>query len=145
MDERQQVQNSRVLDALRRHVEQFLEQQTPREEAIRITVEPGVARQAAESDGMHLGLTFLPPEAPEMSGSLRLENTGGNMYAVEARVEDHSRSFSVSVPDEMLEMGEPFGSDILHYLLDQVKRISGERTLRDATANSSDSRSTGER
>ena len=133
----QKTQNAAdATHAICERMHHFFHEQLPREQAITVNVEHADPQTDSEATVTTCNLHFHLPDGSHMSGFLTTENTGGNMYEVDAGVEGRRQRFSLSLPTPNLGAEGDFSKPICEAMLEMVKTIKGERDLREASAPS---------
>ena len=138
MDTTREVNVEQAAGALCARIVRYFRDHVAKDEAIDLKVDQG-DQQPTPSHGSSCTMHFILPDGSLLHGQIDVHHVGGNMFDVEARLEDHCRSFTESLPEGMLEGDVDVGTDICEYLFDEVKRIVGEQVLRQTSAPKSSS------
>ncbi len=136
MDEQKQAQSEKAARALCDRLVHFFAEQVPRKEAINVEVHMGEQQTCGEDNASRSSLRFVLPDGTMLDGRLCVENVGGNMYCVDASVEDHSETFSISLPEAEMGAEGNYGKEICDYVFEEVKRSAGEIFLRETSSQS---------
>ena len=116
--------------ALCERIARYFDQQEPAEEGIVVTVTAALPGPYQVDFGVECTLTFTLPDHQTLDGCLRVDNTGGNLYAVEGRVNEAAASFTLSLEEPALGAQDQYGEELCTFLSEEVKRQAGELFLR---------------
>lgn len=136
MDDLRKENSGQAATSLCACITQYFHQQVPEEQGIRVHFEADAPQtsQALAGHDCRCALSFALPDGTYVEGELRVENVGGNMYAVEARLsDDRPRTFSICLVTASIAACDTSARQVGAFLLDGIKRLIGERWLREAS------------
>ncbi len=128
-------------EALFERIRKYFAEQTPIEQAIRIAVDTSQSQVMPGDEQPRRTLRFTLPDGTLLEGHYRIVNVGGNMYQVEAGVEERSGRFSISLPEATLAADGNYSRPVCEFMLEEIKRIAGEQYLRSRSSTLRDEHS----
>lgn len=128
-------------EAMFERIRRFFAEQAPSEQAIQIAVDTSQSQVMPEDEQPRRALRFTLPDGTLLEGHYRIVNVGGNMYQVEAGIGDRSGRFSISLPDATLAADGMYSRPVCEFMLEEIKRITGEHYLRSSSSVRQDDQS----
>ncbi len=138
-DVRQNVQQ--VAQTLEQCLKEYFREVTPKEQAIAVEMEEGGFGPYEEGRGVTSEVHFHRPDGGHTRSHLTVDTAGGNVYKITVQMAERpAETFTMSIPDANMpaEGVQPFTGELCQHLLDELKRVTGEEALRDATAKAED-------
>lgn len=139
MDDPRKENSGQAAISLCACISRYFHHRTPQEEGIRVLFQADAPQMNPDGERRSCScvLHFALPDGTRADGELCVENVGGNMYAVEARLSnDRPRTFSVCLVTTSTAACDTSARQVGAFLLDGIKRATGERLLRETSMKS---------